>query len=102
VKEYLDHILPRRRKTGVAKTLFGRIRPIPEIKSQQMQLRILRNARRSIAIARHGGRSHQLAMINIDARLADEKFEARMILQVHRRTALRNTAKGTQQAGETS
>ncbi len=39
VKEYLDNILAETRKTGVAKTLFGRIRPIPEINSPQMQLR---------------------------------------------------------------
>ncbi len=29
VKEYLDNMLAETRKTGVAKTLFGRIRPIP-------------------------------------------------------------------------
>ncbi len=39
VKEYLEKILAETRKTGLAKTLFGRIRPIPEINSPQMQLR---------------------------------------------------------------
>jgi len=39
VKKYLDEVLVETRKTGVAKTLFGRIRPIPEINSPQMQLR---------------------------------------------------------------
>ncbi|PYT71256.1 MAG: DNA polymerase I [Acidobacteria bacterium] len=39
VKEYLDNVLAETRKTGVAKTMFGRIRPIPEITSPQVQLR---------------------------------------------------------------
>src|SRR2546430_7843099 len=39
VKEYLDNVLAETRKTGVAKTLFGRIRPITEITSPQVQLR---------------------------------------------------------------
>src|SRR5215470_14858159 len=39
VKAYLDNILVETRKSLVAKTLFGRIRPMPEITSPQMQLR---------------------------------------------------------------
>ena len=39
VKEYLDNTLAEVRASGVAKTLFGRIRPIPEINSAQFQLR---------------------------------------------------------------
>ncbi len=31
VKEYLDRILAETRRRGFTKTLFGRIRPIPEI-----------------------------------------------------------------------
>ena len=84
VKEYLDHILAETRKTGVAKTLFGRIRPIPEINSPQMQLRNFAE-RTALNSPLQGTAADliKLAMINIDARLADEKFEAKMILQVH-------------------
>src|SRR5467141_2826598 len=39
VKEYLDRTLAETRKTGFTKTLFGRIRPIPEITSPQPNLR---------------------------------------------------------------
>jgi DNA polymerase-1 len=84
VKEYLDNMLVETRKTSVAKTLFGRIRPIPEINSPQMQLRNF--AERTALNSPLQGTAADLikmAMINIDRRLADEKFEAKMILQVH-------------------
>ena len=84
VKEYLEKILSQTRKSGVAKTLFGRIRPIPEINSPQMQLRNFAE-RTALNSPLQGTAADliKLAMINIDARLAKEKFEAKMILQVH-------------------
>jgi len=84
VKEYLDNILAETRKTGVAKTLFGRIRPIAEINSPQMQLRNF--AERTALNSPLQGTAADLikqAMISIDRRLAEEKFESKMILQVH-------------------
>jgi DNA polymerase-1 len=84
VKEYLDNILAETRNTGVAKTLFGRIRPIPEINSPQMQLRNFAE-RTALNSPLQGTAADliKLAMINIDRRLAKEKWEAKMILQVH-------------------
>jgi DNA polymerase-1 len=84
VKEYLDNILAETRKTGVAKTLFGRIRPIPEINSPQMQLRNFAE-RTALNSPLQGTAADliKLAMISIDRRLAEEKFESKMILQVH-------------------
>ncbi|HTA94735.1 MAG TPA: DNA polymerase I, partial [Verrucomicrobiae bacterium] len=84
VKEYLDNILEETRKTGAAKTLFGRIRPIPEINSPQMQLRNF--AERTALNSPLQGTAADLikmAMITIDRRLTEEEFEAKMILQVH-------------------
>jgi DNA polymerase-1 len=84
VKVFLDKILSETRKTGVAKTLFGRIRPIPEINSPQAQLRSFAE-RTALNSPLQGTAADliKLAMINIDRRLAAEKFEAKMILQVH-------------------
>jgi DNA polymerase-1 len=84
VKEYLDNILAETRKTGVARTLFGRIRPIPEINSPQMQLRNFAE-RTALNSPLQGTAADliKLAMISIDRRLAKEKFDAKMILQVH-------------------
>jgi DNA polymerase-1 len=84
VKKFLDKILTDTRKTGVAKTLFGRIRPIPEINSPQAQLRSFAE-RTALNSPLQGTAADliKLAMISIDRRLAAEKFEAKMILQVH-------------------
>ena len=84
VKEYLDNLLAETRKTGVAKTMFGRVRPIPEITSPQVQLRNFAE-RTALNSPLQGTAADliKLAMINIDRRLTEEKFEAKMILQVH-------------------
>ena len=84
VKTYLESSLAETRKTGVAKTLFGRIRPIPEITSQQMHLRSFAE-RTALNSPLQGTAADliKLAMISIDRRLSEEKFEAKMILQVH-------------------
>jgi DNA polymerase I len=84
VKKFLDQILVETRKSGVAKTLFGRIRPIPEINSPQAQLRSFAE-RTALNSPLQGTAADliKLAMISIDQRLAAEEFEAKMILQVH-------------------
>ncbi|HXM93810.1 MAG TPA: DNA polymerase I [Candidatus Dormibacteraeota bacterium] len=84
VKGYLDNVLAETRKSGVAKTLLGRIRPIPEINSPQVQLRNFAE-RTALNSPLQGTAADfiKLAMINIDRRLSDEHLEARMILQVH-------------------
>jgi DNA polymerase I len=84
VKEYLDTSLAETRKTEVAKTLFGRIRPVPEINSPQVQLRnFAERAALNSPLQGTAADLIKLAMISIDARLAREKFATRMILQVH-------------------
>jgi DNA polymerase-1 len=84
VKEYLDNILVQTRKTGVAKTLFGRVRPIPEINAAQMQLRNFAE-RTALNSPLQGTAADliKLAMIAIDERLREKKLSTRMILQVH-------------------
>ncbi len=84
VKGYLDRILAETRKSGVAKTLFGRIRPIPEINSPQMQLRNFAE-RTALNSPLQGTAADiiKLAMIRIDRRLKTEELETKMILQVH-------------------
>jgi DNA polymerase-1 len=84
VKKYLDSALAETRQTGVARTLFGRIRPIPDITSAQVQIRNFAE-RTALNSPLQGTAADliKLAMIAIDRRLAEEKLEAKMILQVH-------------------
>jgi len=84
VKEYLDRSLAEVRKTGFTRTLFGRIRPIPEITSPQANLRNF--AERTALNTPLQGTAADLikvAMIEIARRLEAEGLRAKMILQVH-------------------
>jgi DNA polymerase I len=84
VKQYLDNVLAETRKTAMTRTLFGRIRPIPEITSPQVNLRGFAE-RTALNSPLQGTAADliKLAMIHIDGRLKKEKFAAKMILQVH-------------------
>jgi DNA polymerase I len=84
VKEYLDRVLVETRKSGETKTLFGRIRPMPEINSPQVQLRNFAE-RTALNSPLQGTAADliKLAMIAIAKRLKKEKLKAQMILQVH-------------------
>ena len=83
VKKYLDQQIAEVRRTGISKTLFGRIRPISEINSPQPNMRNFAE-RTAMNTPMQGAAADliKLAMIELDRRLAGE-FESRMILQVH-------------------
>jgi DNA polymerase-1 len=84
VKEYLDQSLAEARKAGVTRTLFGRIRPVPEITSPQFNLRNFAE-RTALNTPLQGTAADliKLAMIEIARQLPEQKFRAKMILQVH-------------------
>jgi DNA polymerase I len=84
VKTYLDRSLAEARKAGVTHTMFGRVRPVPEITSPQPNLRSFAE-RTALNTPLQGTAADliKLAMIAIHRRLAEEKWHARMILQVH-------------------
>jgi len=84
VKKYLDRQIAETRKTKITRTLFGRIRPIPEIDSPQPNLRSFAE-RTAMNTPMQGAAADliKLAMIELDRRLPAEGYEARMILQVH-------------------
>lgn len=83
VKRYLDQQIAEVRKTGVSKTMFGRVRPMSEITSPQPSIRNFAE-RTAMNNPMQGAAADliKLAMIELDGRLAD-KFKSRMILQVH-------------------
>jgi len=83
VKKFLDAQIAETRSTGQTKTLFGRVRPIPEINSPQPNLRNFAE-RTAMNTPMQGAAADliKLAMIELDRRLARD-FKSRMILQVH-------------------
>jgi DNA polymerase-1 len=83
VKKYLDRQIAETRKSGYTKTLFGRIRPMPEITSPQANMRNFAE-RTAMNTPMQGAAADliKLAMIELDRRLRGS-FESQMILQVH-------------------
>lgn len=83
VKKYLDAQIAETRKTGFTKTIFGRLRPIPEINSPQPNMRNFAE-RTAMNTPMQGSAADliKLAMIELDRRLPKD-FKSRMILQVH-------------------
>ena len=83
VKEYLDRQISETRKLGHTKTLFGRIREIPEINSPQPNLRNFAE-RTAMNTPMQGAAADliKLAMIELHKRL-EVGFQSHMILQVH-------------------
>ena len=84
VKTYLEKSLAEARKSGVTRTLFGRIRPVPEITSPQPTLRNFAE-RTALNTPLQGTAADliKIAMISIDRELTKKGFQAKMILQVH-------------------
>lgn len=84
VKTFIEATIAEVRRTGVTHTLFGRERPIPDINSRNPNSRGFAE-RTAVNTPLQGTAADliKLAMIRIDRRLSEEKWQARMLLQVH-------------------
>ena len=84
VKDYLDGLVEEARTTGRVRTAFGRLRPMPEINSADVQARN-RAEREAMNTPLQGTAADlmKLAMVKTQARLEREKMQTRMILTVH-------------------
>ena len=84
VREYLDETVAEAHKTGYAETLFGRRRPIPELRNSNWNLRSF-GERTAMNHPMQGTAADimKLAMIEVDRRLRAEGLASRMVLQVH-------------------
>ena len=84
IKEFLDNTVAQAKEKGYTRTLFGRIRPIPELSSgnfmtRQFGERVAMNA----PIQGTAADIIKIAMIRVHDRLIREHFRSRLILQVH-------------------
>jgi len=84
VQAFIEQTLEATRKTGSVRTLFGRVRPIPELESRNPNQRGFAE-RTAINTPLQGTAADliKLAMISIDRQLAERKLKTRMVLQVH-------------------
>ena len=84
VRAFIDRVLEETRSKQQVRTLFGRVRPIPDIQSRNANLRGFAE-RTAVNTPLQGTAADmiKLAMIRIERRLKEEKLNTRMTLQVH-------------------
>ena len=84
VKAFIERTLEQTRKEGSVRTLFGRVRPIPDIESRNPNQRGFAE-RTAINTPLQGTAADliKLAMIAIDRKLTERNLKTRMVLQVH-------------------
>jgi len=84
VKQYMEDAIQTARQTGYTETLFGRRRQIPELLSDNFRVRQA-GERQAMNAAIQGLAADifKIALVRIDALLEDQKFESRIVLQVH-------------------
>jgi DNA polymerase-1 len=84
VKAFIDKTLEATRREGSVRTMFGRVRPIPDIESRNPNSRGFAE-RTAVNTPLQGTAADliKLAMISIDRKLAERKLKTRMLLQVH-------------------
>jgi DNA polymerase-1 len=84
VKEFIDKTIAEVRASGVAKTMLGRRRPIPDMQSRNPSARNFAE-RTAVNTPLQGTAADiiKLAMIRIQHLLEQKKMQARMLLQVH-------------------
>ncbi|WP_457680818.1 DNA polymerase I [Thermovibrio sp.] len=82
VKEFIEKTLKEAYQKGFVKTLFGRIRPLPELKERNYRVRSFgERAAVNAVIQGTGADIIKRAMVELEERL--KEFNAQMILQVH-------------------
>jgi DNA polymerase-1 len=84
VKAFIEKTLEQTRREGQVRTMFGRVRPIPDIESRNPNQRGFAE-RTAINTPLQGTAADliKLAMIAIDRQLSERKLRTRMLLQVH-------------------
>ncbi len=84
VRTFIESTLEQVRREGSVRTLFGRMRPIPDMESRNPNQRGFAE-RTAINTPLQGTAADliKLAMIAIDRKFAERRLKSRMILQVH-------------------
>jgi len=84
VRRYLDNTLEEARRTMKVRTLFGRIRPMPDINSKNSLQRGFAE-RTAVNTPLQGTAADliKIAMIRIDQAIRERELKSRMTLQVH-------------------
>lgn len=84
IKEFIDKTVADAKETGKTSTIYGRIRPIPELSSSNfMQRQFGERVAMNAPIQGTAADIIKIAMIRVHDRLIREGYASRLILQVH-------------------
>ena len=84
VREYMERVIAEAKEKGYVETIFGRRRPVPELKASNFNTRSFgERVARNMPIQGAAADIIKLAMVNVRRRLRAEGLEARLLLQVH-------------------
>ncbi len=101
VKEFLDTTVEQAKKDGYVTTLFGRRRPIPELKSSNfMQRAFGERAAMNSAVQGTAADIMKIAMIQVYKKLKEENLKSKLILQVHDEILIETAEEETEKVKE--
>ena len=84
IKKFLDDSVAHAKEEGYAVTLFGRRRPVPELKSSNfMQRNFGERVAMNAPIQGTAADIMKIAMIGVNRELKEKQMKSRLILQVH-------------------
>lgn len=84
VKEYMEKVVDEGKSRGFVRTLMGRVRYLPEIRSRNKNVRSFgERAAMNTPIQGSAADIIKLAMIRVYRRLKEEGLKSRLVLQVH-------------------
>ena len=84
IKTFLDNTVASAREHGYVETLFGRRRPMPELKSSNyMQRSFGERVAMNAPIQGTAADIIKVAMIGVNRRLKEKQMKSRLVLQVH-------------------
>lgn len=101
VKEFLDTTVEHAKKDGYVTTLFGRRRPIPELKSSNFAQRSFgERAAMNSAVQGTAADIMKIAMIQVYKKLKEENLKSKLILQVHDEILIETAEEETEKVKE--
>ncbi|MCY3662287.1 MAG: DNA polymerase I [bacterium] len=84
VRDYMDTAVARARELGYTETLYGRRRPIPELRSDNFRVRQAGERQaKNAGIQGLAADIFKVALVHIDGALERDAMASRLILQVH-------------------
>jgi DNA polymerase-1 len=101
VRRYMEEVPEQARETGLVRSIYGRIRPVPAVNDRNANIRA-RAEREAINMPIQGTASDivKIAMLKVDEAMRAAGLKARMVMQVHDELLVEAPKKEARQVAE--